>query len=150
MRRTIAIMFLLFFSFYYSAAQVVDPKYVPASVKKTFETRFPSVNFVTWVQSDPGFINATFVVDKHKTQAMFMTNGGWVSTETNLKEADFPQEAMNWINTNYPDRKLISLDKSETSKGIEYECELRNKSGKYRLTFDMEGKMLTQNKSSGE
>ncbi len=148
MRKIFALLFLSLFTFQFIQAQIIDPKYVPESVKKKFETKFPDVNFVTWTQSDPGFINATFTADKHKTVALFATNGGWISTEIKLKESEFPTEALNWINTNYPDKKFISIDKSETSKGIEYECELRSASGKYRLTFSPEGGLLTQNKSS--
>jgi len=146
MKQLIIILFALF-AFNISKAQPVDPKYVPESVKEKFEIKFPGVNYVRWSQDEPGFINANFVLDKHKMQAMFATNGGWISTETTLKESEFPQEALNWINTNYPDRKFVSLDKSETMKGVEYECELRSKSVKYRLTFDTEGKLLTRNES---
>lgn len=148
MRKIFILTFLSLFTFQIIQAQLIDPRYVPESVKKKFETKFPDVHFVTWSQTDPGFINATFTVDKHKTMALFATHGEWISTETKLKESEFPMQAINWINTNYPDKKFISLDKSETTKGAEYECELNSKSGKYRLTFDPEGNLLTQNKSS--
>jgi hypothetical protein len=145
MKTFIVILFSIL-TFHASFAQMVDAKYVPEAVKKSFAKKFPDAGYVTWSQDVPGFINANFSQDKKKMQAMFINSGGWVSTETTLKEPEFPQEAVNWMKSNFPEAKYTSLTKSETTKGIEYESEIKAKDGnKYRLTFDIEGKMLTQN-----
>src|SRR6185436_11600846 len=103
MKKISALLLFSFFTFHFSSAQMVDPKYVPESVKKKFEIKFPDVTGVSWTQDEPGFINANFSLDKHRVLAMFVTNGGWISTETTLKETEFPTEAISWIKSNIPD-----------------------------------------------
>ena len=126
-------------------AQILSADQVPAVVKTNFASKFPGAT-ATWSQETPGFLDGTFYKDKHKVVVMYVMNGDWISTDTYLKEAEYPAESVNWIKTNLPNGKINSFDKSETGKGSQYEAEVKTKEGIYRLTFDMDGKMLTKDK----
>ena len=148
MRKNCIAFLVLSFSLYTivaSAQLPIDNKLIPETVKKHFAEKFPTAGVVVWTQPSPGFLETTFSLDKHTVTVMYaMAMGDWISTDTKLKQEEFPKADYDYTVKEFPTGKITQYYKSETKKATTYVSYIKSAGKTYSLSFDMDGNFLSK------
>ncbi|MBQ7664464.1 MAG: PepSY-like domain-containing protein [Bacteroidaceae bacterium] len=108
----------------------------------TFQAKYPTCKVAKW-EWESGYLKAEFIKDSREAEAYFNTDGTWVKTVTELLPIDLPQAAIDYINTNYPDRRTRDVDLVETPGNSMYLVELeKSKTADIYLRFATDGTLL--------
>ena len=113
---------------------------IPDVVKSALAKNYPSVKTVKWDKEDANY-EASFKMNNLDHSILFDAKGGILESEIAIKE--LPKNAMEYLNKNYPNQKIIESAKITDAKGVvTYEAEIKGKD----LIFDANGKFLKINK----
>jgi hypothetical protein len=112
---------------------------IPDPVKSSFAKSFPGSN-AEWKKDSVNF-EAEFKKDGRSMSALFGPDGQLVETETTLNESEFPEPALNYIQSNYKGKPIKELERISRPDGsISFEAEVDDK----ELTFDQSGKLIKE------
>lgn len=115
---------------------------VPAIVKDAFAKDFPSVKNVTWGAEDNDF-EAEFKLNGVDCSANYNKAGHRLETETTIKDDQLPKEALDYINKNFSNYKLLEAAKITDDKNVvTYEAGLELNGKSIEVIFDANGKFL--------
>lgn len=124
---------------------------VPQAVKDAFALKFPKAKAVKWEMEDEGEYEAEFKLDGKKMSANFATDGSWLETEMEIKEADLPQAVSVAIAAQFPGYELEEIEQVEKpGMAMVYEVELEGEGQEIEAVFDAAGTLLHQSAEEGE
>ena len=133
---TLAILVLFISSVAFS--QKVKHENVPASVKATFQNKYPNVKNVKWDKENTNY-EANFTVNKVDNSVLINEKGELLETETDIAITELPTTIIKYIETNYKGKKIKEAAKIMNAQGmLIYEAEVEGKD----LQFDSVGKYL--------
>ncbi len=121
--------------------QKISDAQIPDPVKSSFAKSFPG-STAEWKKDSLNF-EAEFKKDGKSMAALFSADGQLVETESTLNESEFPEAALNYIQTNYKGKPIKELEKVSRADGsISFEAEVDDK----ELVFDQSGKLIKEEK----
>lgn len=134
MKNSILTFLALLFSCF-AIAQNLSEKKVPTIVKSTFLLSYPYQTNVKW-EKEKGNYEASFTI-KDKEHAMFFDpQGNILETEEETDVNKLPANALAYINTNYPNKKIKDAAKIIDAHGIvTFEAQVTS----IDLIFDKQG-----------
>lgn len=117
-----------------------------AAAKITFATMFPNVQRVEW-EMEYGKVNAEFYHERHEKEAWFLTDGTWLSTQTELAVNELPQTLVNVVmatlgNGWHIDDAEHTLSASAPNEYYTLECENNYTDRETRLRITPDGTIL--------
>jgi Putative beta-lactamase-inhibitor-like, PepSY-like len=119
------------------AGQKLRETDVPAVIKTSFAKTDPGVK-ATW-EKEKGNYEAGFTKEGKTMSATFLPNGVFMESETNINESGLPAAVLNYIKSNYKDKKITESAKIISAGGVvTFEAEVGSKD----LVFDSSGKFL--------
>lgn len=121
-------------------AQKVESKTVPVSVKAALEKRF-QVKDAKWEKEGENF-EAEFKKNGKEMSAIFAASGVMVGTEEEITKTDLPRHAQEVIQQEYAGYTLEEANKVTDKGVIKYEAEIEKGASSYKLSFDVDGKLL--------
>jgi len=120
-------------------AQKLSAEKVPAEVKESFKKQFPDVTDVKWELEKKSVYEASFKMDGKTMSANFSDKGEWQETETDLKVAELPKAATDYIAQHYKGAKIKEAALIKKPGGVtRYEAEVNGKD----LIFDEKGNFV--------
>ena len=133
-------LFILAFVLMQFGAQAVD---VPASVEKTFKTKYPTATDVEWFDEEDGTFAAYFYINEESKTAKFNANGTWVETKTFMEDGKMPKAVNNALNMKYKGATISSVTMIEMPSTVnQYEVNAEANGMSYSLTYDEKGTVL--------
>ena len=126
----------------FAGAQTVKESDVPASVKKTFSTKYPNSTVDKWEKKKTDYL-AKFKENSITTCVIIDDKGNWVKTKTHIEASMLPKTASTYMEKTYPGKKITEASKINNSSGkIGYEAEV----GETIVYFDSEGNFVSAGK----
>lgn len=118
------------------------PEKVPAGIKETFNTMFPSV-IAKW-ERERGLYKAEFFNGMGKdVDVYFKADGTWVRTVTDVYPSELPQVVKDYVAANYAGWYIDDADWVETPEGNYYLLELdREGQAEIYLRITEDGEVL--------
>ena len=142
MKKIIAIVALVVLTNYVSA-QTINASLVPQVVKNKMQEKYPAAKGVYWKQSDAGFIEANFSDNGKKCNAIFLTTGGWVSTDCEITAEEFPAAASSYLSNPANADKVTKYYASDTkAKGRQYSADVKKDGKAMQFIIDGEGNLI--------
>lgn len=127
----------------YVSGQTINASMVPQVVKTKMQEKYPAAKGVYWKQSDAGFIEANFSNDGRKCNAIFLTTGGWVSTDCEIPAEEFPALAITYLSDPANADKVTKYYQSDTkAKGMQYSADVKKDGKALQFIFDGEGNLI--------
>ena len=135
---------------------------VPASVKATFTTAYPTASDITWAMYDASVVPidmelagwstldqedyvATFNMKGDKYYAYYDPNGDWIGTAhviTDYKSMPNPINTM--ITSKYDGYTITNVDRVMQKDRIAYEIQLKNGNSKAKILVDENGNIIKE------
>jgi hypothetical protein len=135
---------------------------VPASVKTTFTTAYPTASDVTWTMYDASVVPidmelagwstldqddyvAVFNMKGDKYYAYYDPNGDWIGTAyviTDYKSMPTPINTM--ITSKYAGYTITNVDRVMQKDRIAYEIQLKNGNSKAKILVDENGNIIKE------
>ena len=132
----VAIIMLAYFS---ASAQKLKDSQVPASVKNTFEKKYPVIRG-NWDKEDANY-EVNFKQDGRSMSVLIDVNGTIVETETDIPVGNLPQPVKTYMQKHYTGLKIKEAAKIVKASGeINYEAEVNKKD----IVFDANGNFLKE------
>ena len=139
MKKTIATMVLMLFATL-SFAQKMQKKNVPASVKSSFQKKYPAVKEVNW-DKEGEMYEASFDLNKTDNSVLLDAQGNILETEVEIDLNQLPQGILDYVKTHYAGKQAKEGAKITDAKGIvTYEVEIKG----VDLIFDNNGKFIKE------
>ncbi len=130
---------------------------IPKAVKEAFSKKYPTAEKVKWdteengeeatEENDEEEYEVKFKLKGNKTTAKFKTDGSWLETETNIKNADLPQAVKTAVTAQFAGYELDEAELVETPELAKaYEVKLKDKKNdaEVKALFSEDGKLLRQ------
>jgi len=122
--------------------QKVEPKNVPASVKASFEKKFPGNTNVGW-EKENGQYEASYKINKESHSATFSPDGTFLESEVNIQVSELPSAVLGYMKQHYPGISIGEAARITKANGeTNYEAEIKGKD----VVFDANGKFLKEEK----
>ena len=114
---------------------------LPATVNEMFKKEFPDKK-AKWGMED-GDYEAEFKINGSDASAVYNSEGHRKALEIDIKKAELPAAALEYLKKNYPTNKITESAKITDDKNVvTYEAEI-NKDGKsYDVLLDANGKFI--------
>ena len=143
MKKLLVCLCCLFFLYVVQAQKTKEE--IPVAAKTAFAAKFPAAQKVKWSVEKPGEYEAEFTLNKVESSALFDASGKLLETETEISEGELPQAARTILTKSFAGFKLDEIEKSTDVKGVvSYEMEAAKGKTKLELSFDANGKLLSQ------
>ena len=109
--------------------------------EKALQEKYPNAQSVEWDKVGKGEYEADFNFNGAKMAATFDAQGGWVETETILKNKDLPKPVKDYIAKTYPkgDISEVALIEKPTVTGALYRVEIDNNGKDFDLMINAKG-----------
>ena len=121
---------------------------VPASVKKSFQTKFPKAQEAEWSEGDGSF-DVDFYEGSVGKIARFDEAGKWIETRTVVENT--PPAIEKAVSTKHKGASVDGVTLVESSDGNSiYEVNASSESASYTITADKTGKILSSEESANE
>lgn len=117
--RTIIILISFCFIASVAGAQKMKDAEVPQGIKESLKKMYPAAKELKWQKEDPN-IEAEFEVNEVETSLLFDASGNVIETEIEIKPADLPIPAKEYIAKNFPDKKTKEASKIIDAEGVTY------------------------------
>jgi hypothetical protein len=130
-------------------AQTVPNKKLPAPVKSSFASKFPSAINLKWEKERNGNYEAKFSMDRINRRAEFDKNGTWIETERLINTSEVPKAVSDAVKKANPSCKLNDAEEIQTAdKGMLYEvgCKTGQAKQEYRISPDGKVEAKTERK----
>ncbi|MEO6168026.1 MAG: hypothetical protein ABIO46_13465 [Chitinophagales bacterium] len=142
MRKIISFALLLSFASF-ASAQTINASLVPQVVKNKMQEKYPEAKGLYWRQSDAGFVEANFTDDGKKCNTIFLTTGGWVSTDCEITAEEFPAAATTYLSDPKNADKVTKYYQSDTkAKGKQFSADVKKAGKSLQYIFDGEGNLI--------
>jgi hypothetical protein len=133
---------------------------VPANLKTTFASKYPSASNVNWYYYEPSTIPIEWEwsgwpsLDTSDYVANFNTNGSdywvwyddggsWVGTVSTISDySSLPSPINSIIQSQYSGYNIVSVDKENDKNRTAYEIQMENGGNKVKLLVDENGKIM--------
>jgi uncharacterized membrane protein YkoI len=128
-----------------------DTVIVPATIRTSFDTKYPSATKVMWYQyapdktmpADPtawyyGLDDKDYYVTFNWQDADYIAwydNGNWIRSSQNIDNIDLPADVMRAINTQYPGFRITDVDMERDNKQELYEVKLVKGDTKWNVHY---------------
>ncbi len=126
------------------SAQKISSDKVPAVVKSSFKTKFPTVKKADWEMEKSDY-EANFKIDGKETSANFDANGNWLETEIEIKTSELPSEVRIAVISYFEEYKLKEASMIESAEhGKCYEAEVEKGEETLDALFAPDGKLISK------
>ena len=126
-----------------ACAQKVKESEIPKAVVTSFQNNFKGAKVEKWEKEKDGNYEAEFDFNKIETSATFTADGKLTETEQEIKVADLPKAAADYITKNYAGHKIEEAAKITDAAGkISFEAEVKKGKEEMDLIFDENGVFL--------
>ncbi|MEO5978047.1 MAG: PepSY-like domain-containing protein [Chryseolinea sp.] len=142
MKKIVIFMVAMVFASFLHAQHVKSIE-VPVVVKDSFLRKFPGAKAVKWSKENEMEFEAEFLVNGVALASNFDQSGKWLVTETEMKVTELPKPVQDVISKDFSNVKISEVEKGETSDGVFYEVEFKNKSV---VQFGKDGKIMKKEK----
>ncbi len=133
---TIAVILIATLSF----AQKMQKKNIPATVKLTFQNKYPTAKEVKWEKEGENY-EASFNLNKTDNSVLINEQGNIIETEVEIELNQLPNGILDHVKTHYPNKQAKEGAKITDAKGIvTYEVEIEGMD----LIFDSNGKFIKE------
>jgi hypothetical protein len=105
------------------------------------QEKYPNAQSVEWDKVGKGEYQADFVLNGTEMSVTFDANGGWLETETKLKNKDLPKPVKDYVAKTYPKgaiSEVALLEKPTLKEGI-YRVEIENNGKDSDLLINQKG-----------
>jgi hypothetical protein len=127
-------------------AQQLKEAEVPKAVKDAQQQNFPGSRVTKWEKEGSNY-EAEFIVQKVETSADFDGNGTMLSTETEIKVSELPQNITDYFTKNKPGKKIKEASRIILTTGdLNYEAEVEG----VDYIFDTNGNLLKTESDMGK
>ncbi len=96
---------------------------LPAEIKDYLSTHFSGYSIID-VDYETIVTEVEILYSNEFKEIVFAANNNWVSTTTEKRVSDLPTAVANYINANYPNKRIDDVDYVETTTAEYYEVEL--------------------------
>lgn len=128
-----------------SAVGCKEKKTPPETIKNTLTEMYPGISKIKWENEKGGIWEAEFKNNGIKTSVAFNANGSLKEVEEEIALNNFPKAAQEYIQKNYPDKKIKDITKMTDAKGlVTFEAEVNEQD----LIFDALGNFIKIEKES--
>ena len=115
-------------------------KEVPASIKRSFNTRFPTAHNIRWEESTGTHYEVGFVQDGKDNVAVFLADGTLKEIETEIKTTELPKRVIKSVNKKFPLSKIgFALKIERSNNTVVYDIEVRTGVEDIDITLDPMG-----------
>ena len=116
---------------------------VPKAVTDAFKAKFPGAKVEKWEKEKDGNYEAEFKVSGVENSANYSADGKLIETEVEMKVADLPKAASDYVTKNYAGYKISEAAKITDAAGkIAYEAEVEKGKEEMDLIFDSNGAFI--------
>jgi hypothetical protein len=114
---------------------------VPANIQSDFSGKYPDADLTQWFNFGSGFEAVCF---NHETSlsVIYDIKGNWLSTRTELSEAELPPAVSEAIFEDFPDATLMEIARIEQSEDTGYEILITSSGAEYELYITSDGEIL--------
>ena len=138
MKKDILVVSFLFFSTCVFS-QKISEKSVPQLVKEAFAKKFPGAKVEHWQKENVSY-EAEFDFQKMEMSANFDEKGNCLETECEIKTAELPEAVRQYLEKNFPGKKIKEAAKITDAAGkITYEAEVNHSD----YLFDAQGNFIS-------
>ncbi|MBK9732178.1 MAG: hypothetical protein IPO83_12985 [Chitinophagaceae bacterium] len=142
MKKILVLALLVSFVSYVSG-QTINASLVPQVVKTKMQEKYPEAKGVYWKQSDAGFVESNFTNDGRKCNAIFLTTGGWVSTDCEITVEEFPVIGATYLADPKNADKVTKYYQSDTkAKGKQFSADVKKDGKSLQYIFDADGNLI--------
>ena len=143
--KSVLLIFLVLYGFVLSARVLMRTMF-PSAIKGKFNSFYPDVKNVRWGKLNISNYEAEFDNNGVETSILFDIKGLIVETENEMKLVELPKPVIEYINKNYPWKKIKDAVKiTETTGKIYYRVGIGVKTTE--LVFDYQGSFIRLAKS---
>jgi hypothetical protein len=140
---------------------------VPQATRTSFETKYPQASNVRWVKYDPSVYKTTlepsdvrYNLDANDYEVRFnfdntdyvawYDDGAWIYSTTRVGDhSALPIAVNNRIKNDFPDYKIVEVDKENDKDRLMYEVELEKGSDKLKLLIAENGEVIKKKDNKG-
>lgn len=95
---------------------------IPVAIKKSFIQKFPSAQDVRWEGDAETHYEVGFILDGKEKTAIFLVDGTFKETETEIKVSELPKRVIKSINKKFPLAKIaFALKIQRGNNAVVYE-----------------------------
>ncbi|MBN2616405.1 MAG: PepSY-like domain-containing protein [Bacteroidales bacterium] len=142
--------FILITLFLFMGLGACSQSRVPDAVKTAFVTKFPTVKKADWSREGNTEWEAEFVLNNKDMSANFDRNGNWKETETSLALSELPETVQSALRQNFSDFEAKEAAFSETPSASVYEVIIKKGTTRLEISFDADGKIVSQEKAGND
>jgi hypothetical protein len=109
--------------------------------ESALQEKYPNAQNVEWEKVAKGQYQADFTLNGTEMAVTFDANGGWLETETKLKNKDLPKPVKDYLAKTYPKGDITEvalLEKPTLKEGI-YRIEIENNGKDFDLLINQKG-----------
>jgi hypothetical protein len=143
--KTLKILAAFLFVTGVAAAQNINPTDVPVSVKNAFTKEYAKATDVEW-EMDMENYKVEFDLNKMDTEVWYNASGTVVKKEQDIVEGELPQAVRDAVKSSYADYKIDDIEKIWQNNATSYELELDKANEDKHVTFDANGKVISETK----
>ncbi len=115
-------------------------KEIPASIKRSFSTRFPTAHNIRWEGSSNTHYEVGFVQDGKDNVAVYLPDGTFKEIETEIKTSELPKRVIKAVNKKFPLSKIgFALKIQRSNNTVVYDIEVRTGVEEVDITLDPMG-----------
>jgi hypothetical protein len=118
---------------------------VSASVKQSFKKEFPGVESVQWDKSGDYRI-ATFIVDNHRVQAYFDSDGEMLGYARNMLFGQLPMRVTMSVDKAFPGTAVYNIQEVVNPDGTFYWLTVETAEWLYRIQLADNGKIIQKSR----
>lgn len=124
----------------FTSAQNINKDKVPANVKSTFTSKFPSAKNAKWEKEKENY-EVSFLMEKTEQSALLDATGKLIETEIVISRNQLPKNIESYLASHYPSKKITETSKITDAKGVTtFEVEVKGKD----LIFDTNGTFIKE------
>ncbi|EMR02229.1 hypothetical protein [Cesiribacter andamanensis] len=124
--------------------QAQTPLTPPGRVSVKFNAKYPQqAEKASWQQTSEGY-SASFSEQGRPTVSRFSAEGRWLGTDTQLRQADLPPTATQYLQDNHKGFRYLQGYRYESPNGSRYQLDVESAGKRYRLDFDGKGNFVNE------
>jgi hypothetical protein len=128
-------------------AQKTNSSKVPATIRSSFQSKFPTATEVKWEIEGKSEYEANFKLNQKPISVNFDLMGKWLETETEIETSALPSAVLATLKKDYADFKIDEASEIENVKDRQtFEVEIEKGKEEYELLFSADGKLLSKTK----
>jgi len=113
---------------------------IPMAIKKSFIQKFPMAQDVRWDGDTETHYEVGFVIDGKEKTAIFLVDGTFKETETEIKIAELPKRVIKSVNKKFPLAKIsFALKIQRGNNSVVYEVAVDTGIEEVDVTLDSMG-----------